>query len=54
MTKVVVLDEPLNWTTEFVTKFDPFTVKINWASPTVFDVGEMLVVTGVGLFIVKV
>lgn len=46
---VVVLSEPLNRTREFVTKFVPFTVKVNPALPTFLLVGEMLVVVGAGL-----
>ena len=45
--------EPSNFTVEADTKFVPFTVIVNCESPTVFDVGEMLVVVGTGLLTVK-
>ena len=54
LTQVVVRSEPLNCTTDSDTKFVPFTVMVNAASPTVLLDGEMLVVVGVGLFTVNV
>jgi hypothetical protein len=47
-TNVVVRVEPANRTTEVVTKFDPFTVRVNAPSPYVLLVGEILVVAGAG------
>ncbi len=35
------------------TKLVPFTVRVNWASPTVLEVGLMLVVVGTGLLTVN-
>jgi hypothetical protein len=50
LTNVVVRLDPLKRTTdEPDTKLLPFTVSVNAASPTLFDVGEMLVVAGTGL-----
>src|SRR5439155_661487 len=46
LTNVVVRAEPLKFTTEFETKFVPFTVSVNAATPAVTLVGEMLVVVG--------
>ena len=46
LTNVVVRAEPLKLTTEFETKFVPFTVSVNAATPAVTLVGEMLVVVG--------
>ena len=50
----MLLAEPLKLTAEFETKFVPLTVRVNPASPTVFEVGFMEVVVGTGLLIVKV
>ena len=55
LTKVVCLSEPLNRTTEFDTKFVPFTVSENaTVSGIVLLVGKMLEVVGIGLVTVKV
>ena len=53
LTNVVVREEPAKLTTEVVTKFVPLTVKVNPVSPTVLDVGEILVVVGAGLLTVN-
>ena len=52
-TYVVVRDEPLKLIVELETKLVPFTVRVNWASPTVLEVGEILEVVGSGLLIVN-
>jgi hypothetical protein len=54
LTKVVTRSAPLNLTTDAETKFVPFTVIVNSASPTVLLSGEMLFVVGTGLFTVNV
>jgi hypothetical protein len=54
VTKVVVRGEPLKLTTDPATKFVPFTVRVNAASPAVFVAGEMVVVVGTGLLTVRV
>ena len=51
LTKVVVLLESLNCTTELERKFVPFTVNVNVVSPAVLLIGKMLVVVGTGLII---
>ncbi|MDD5547787.1 MAG: hypothetical protein PHN74_02755 [Candidatus Pacebacteria bacterium] len=51
-TNVVALFEPLNLTVEPETKFVPLTVRANWESPSVLDIGEISVVVGTGLLIV--
>ena len=50
----MALNDPSNFTTELAMKFVPFTVMENCASPTVLEVGTILVVVGAGLFTVKV
>lgn len=51
--KVVVLEEPLILTTEAETKLVPLTVRIKPDPPTRVDVGEIDVVAGIGLLVVK-
>jgi hypothetical protein len=53
-TNVVVRAAPLKFTTEPETKFVPFTVSVNAASPEFFVTGEILVVVGPGLLTVRV
>ncbi len=48
LTNVVVLAEPAKLTTEEGIKFVPLTVKVNCASPTAADVGEIEIVVGTG------
>src|SRR5713101_4330184 len=48
LTKVVVRAFPLKLTVEPLTKFVPFTVKVNAAAPAMALVGEMLVIVGTG------
>lgn len=47
--KVVVRALPLKLTTEFETKFVPFTVRVNEVPPAVTEVGEIEVVVGAEL-----
>ena len=49
LTKEVVLLEPLNLTLAPFTKLVPLTVKVKPVSPAFAEVGEILVVMGVGL-----
>ena len=49
LTKVVVRLEPLTWTTDPLTKFVPFTVRIKAGPPAKVVLGEMLVSEGGGL-----
>ena len=51
--KVVVLEEPLNFTIEFDTNPDPLTVSVNAAPPAVEELGESDASEGVGLFTLK-
>src|SRR5436305_495547 len=53
LTNVVVLALLLKRTTESETKPEPFTVSVSAAPPAVLDAGEILVVTGTGLEMVK-
>jgi hypothetical protein len=53
LTKVVVLADPLKFTTELETKPVPFTVNVKAAPPTVALVGEIVVIAGAGLLIVN-
>jgi hypothetical protein len=53
-TNAVVRGEPAKFTTELLTKFVPFTVKLKVVSPTFLLLGEMLVVVGRGLLTVNV
>lgn len=46
LTKVVVSDVVLNFTTEPLTKFVPFNVNVNAAPPVIADVGESVVIVG--------
>src|SRR5260370_945436 len=52
--KLVVRLEPLTWTTDPLTKFEPFTVRVKAELPTVVALGEILVSVGTGLLTVKV
>lgn len=54
LTNVVTLEEPLNLTTDPVTKPVPFIVRVKAAPPAVALVGEIEVPSGAGLLIVKV
>lgn len=54
LTNVVVLEAPLNLTTDPVTKPVPFTARVKAAPPAVALVGEIEVPVGAGLLIVKV
>ncbi len=51
--KVVVLLEPLTCTTDPLTKFVPFSVRVNAGPPAVVALGEMLVSEGSGLLTVR-
>jgi hypothetical protein len=51
---VVVRAAPFHFTTEVVTKFEPFTVSVKAAPPAVALAGEMEVTVGLGLLIVNV
>jgi len=53
-TYTVALFEPFHFTTDVETKFVPLTVSVNCGSPAVFEVGEIDVVVGTGLLIVRV
>jgi hypothetical protein len=53
LTKVVVRVFPLNLTVELLTKFVPFTVKVNAVPPAFALTGERVVTVGTGLFTVK-
>ena len=53
-TNVVTNAEPFQLTVEVETKLVPFTVRVNWALPTVVEVGLIEVMVGTGLLIVKV
>ncbi len=54
LTKLVVRLEPLTWTTDPLTKFEPFTVSVKAELPTVVALGEILVSEGTGLLTVRV
>jgi hypothetical protein len=54
LTKVVVRLEPLTWTTDPLTKFVPFTVRLKAELPAVTVLGEMLLSDGTGLLTVKI
>ena len=49
LTKVVLRLEPLTWTTDPLTKFVPFSVRVNAGPPARVVLGEMLVSVGTGL-----
>jgi hypothetical protein len=49
----VVRAVPLRFTTEFVEKFEPFTVRVNCAEPAIVEVGEIELIFGVAGFTVK-
>jgi hypothetical protein len=51
--KVVARVFPLNFTVELLTKFVPFTAKVNAPPPAVALVGERVVMVGKGLFTMK-
>ena len=53
-TKVVVRAEPLKSTVDDALKFVPITVSVNWAPPAIVEVGEILVVVGIGFLTVSV
>ena len=53
-TNVVEREEPFQFTTEFETKFVPFTVSVKSELPAVVEVGVIEVVVGTGFVIVKV
>jgi hypothetical protein len=52
--KVVVRLLPFQRTTEVLTKFDPFTVRVKSTPPAVALVGDVLARVGAGLETVKV
>ena len=52
-TNEVVRAAPLTLTVEVFTKLEPLTVKVNAASPTIFEVGLRVVIAGTGLLTVK-
>src|SRR5260370_42432751 len=52
--KLVVRLEPLTWTTDPLTNFEPFTGRVKAELPTVVALGEILVSVGTGLLTVKV
>ena len=54
LTNVVVLEAPLNFTTDVDTKPVPLTVRVKAAPPAVALVGEREVAVGAGLLMVKV
>src|SRR5215471_19289083 len=54
LTKVVVRLAPFTCTVAPLTKFVPFTVKVNAAPPAVALLGERLLMVGTGLLTVKV
>ena len=49
----MVRSEPLKRTTEEAMKLAPLTVRVNWASPAVLEVGEIEVVVGTGLLVLR-
>ena len=49
LTKVVLRLDPLTWTTDPLTKFVPFTVRVKARPPAKVVLGEMLVSEGGGL-----
>jgi hypothetical protein len=51
---VVVRGDPFQFTTEPVTKFDPFTVSVKAGPPCVALLGESELIAGTGLLMVKV
>lgn len=53
LTKVVTRARPLKLTTELLLKFVPLTVSTNVGSPAVTLGGEIVVIVGTGLLIVK-
>jgi hypothetical protein len=53
LTNVVVRLEPFHMTEDVLTKFEPLTVSVNAAPPTVALGGVRLVIEGVGLLIVN-
>ncbi len=53
LTVVVVRALPLKLTVEPLTKFVPFTVKVNPAPPAMALVGEMLLIVGAGVWTVS-
>src|ERR1700730_368521 len=54
LTNFVTRLVPFHFTTDFETKFDPFTVSINPTPPAVAEDGESDVVDGTGLLTVNV
>jgi len=52
-TKVVVRGLPLNWIVEELTKFVPFTVRVNAAPPATVELGFKDVIDGAGLLTLK-
>jgi hypothetical protein len=54
LTKVVVREEPLTWTTDPATKPEPLTVSVKAPLPAVTLAGDTLVSDGAGLFTVNV
>ena len=53
-TKLVARGAPFQFTVEVETNLVPFTVKVNCALPAVVEVGQIEVMVGTGLLIVRV
>lgn len=51
LTNVVASDEPFQFTTEPLIKFEPVTVSVNAGSPTVALIGAIVVMTGTGFIV---